>query len=362
LAAAIVALCLGAGAIKPDITLSAPNSTQSRFFAATGHNVNGAFLTFFDRYGGVRVFGYPMSDAVTEDDRLVQYFERQRFEYHKEAAGTSNEVQLSRLGADMVPPYALTPTSAPFANNAKQVYFPQTRHSLSHSFLDFWKANGGLRILGYPITEPYMENGFLVQYFERARMEYHPEKADSGYGVELGLLGKRYLEANPQIMARLASGSRSVSPTSRGAEPERASAPPPAPSLSAGENELIARINEARKAAGAAPVSVENALRGISLSRSRDMVERAYFSHTTPDGTDFLAMIKAAGISFKFAGEILANNNYGDGETALQAYNGFLNSPQHKTIMLDPRYNLAGVGQATDSRGFHYFTVIFIQQ
>ena len=39
---------------------------------------------------------------------------------------------------------------------------------------------GDVRVLGFPISEPVVENGLTVQYFERARMEYHPENAASG--------------------------------------------------------------------------------------------------------------------------------------------------------------------------------------
>jgi hypothetical protein len=48
---------------------------------------------------------------------------------------------------------------------------------------------------GYPITEQYAEvnpiNGktYTVQYFERSRMELHPENAGSPYEMLLGLLG-----------------------------------------------------------------------------------------------------------------------------------------------------------------------------
>jgi hypothetical protein len=40
----------------------------------------------------------PIGEAQIEDGRLVQYFERARFELHPEFAGTSYEVQLGQLG------------------------------------------------------------------------------------------------------------------------------------------------------------------------------------------------------------------------------------------------------------------------
>jgi hypothetical protein len=95
---------------------------QSRSFSATGYSVSGSFLSFFDSNGGLRIFGYPISDRVTVAGSPVQYFERQRFEYHSEAAGTANEVQLGRLGAELAPARALSQYSAPFASTATKLF------------------------------------------------------------------------------------------------------------------------------------------------------------------------------------------------------------------------------------------------
>jgi polysaccharide biosynthesis protein PslG len=48
-----------------------------------------------------------------------------------------------------------------------------------------------LPVLGFPISEPFQERNadtgqtYLVQYFERYRLEYHPETN----GIEIGRLG-----------------------------------------------------------------------------------------------------------------------------------------------------------------------------
>ena len=58
--------------------------------------------------GGLAQFGFPLSQPVTEvsqDDGkpyLVQYFERQRLEYHPENAGTAYVILLGRLGAEQM--------------------------------------------------------------------------------------------------------------------------------------------------------------------------------------------------------------------------------------------------------------------
>lgn len=72
------------------------------------------------------------------------------------------------------------------------VFFAQTGHHLSNrsGFLDFWRTNGQVLIFGYPITDEFVEEGRVVQYFERARMEYHPEMAGTPEQVQLGHVGR----------------------------------------------------------------------------------------------------------------------------------------------------------------------------
>jgi spore germination protein len=87
-----------------------------------------------------------------------------------------------------------------FTSTATKVFFPQTQHSLGGAFKNYWDANGGLAQFGYPWTEEFYEVNpsdgkvYIVQYFERARFEYHPEYRGSKYEVLLGLLGRQVTE------------------------------------------------------------------------------------------------------------------------------------------------------------------------
>ena len=53
------------------------------------------FRSFYERYGGLNIFGYPLSGPLQEDGRMVQYFERSRFELTTDGA-----VQLGLLSAE----------------------------------------------------------------------------------------------------------------------------------------------------------------------------------------------------------------------------------------------------------------------
>jgi hypothetical protein len=87
--------------------------------------------------------------------------------------------------------------AAPAASAAGSQFFPQTGHAVSGPFMAYWQAHGGLPIFGYPISDaqneadPSSGKTALVQWFERARFELHPEFAGTPYEVELGLLGNQ---------------------------------------------------------------------------------------------------------------------------------------------------------------------------
>ena len=82
--------------------------TDRLYVPETRHSMGGVFLKFWQQTGGLSVYGYPISEEVEEvsptdgKSYTVQYFERNRFELHPEAAGTPYEVQLGLLGANLL--------------------------------------------------------------------------------------------------------------------------------------------------------------------------------------------------------------------------------------------------------------------
>lgn len=110
------------GGIQPPVSNN--NTPGGGYDTITGHNVPPAFQTWWNRYGGLQNFGRPLGEAVPEVNEadggtyLTQYFERGRFEYHPENAGTTYEVLLGLLGRERlvrsgVPASATAPETAP---------------------------------------------------------------------------------------------------------------------------------------------------------------------------------------------------------------------------------------------------------
>ncbi|NJM08377.1 L,D-transpeptidase [Candidatus Gracilibacteria bacterium] len=148
------------------------------YFEQTGHHLSNraGFLDFWRANGRLLIFGYPISEELVENGRIVQYFERARFEYHPESAGTPAQVQLGLLGNEIL---AIQGMPAGIDDPQTGVsYFPETRHTLWGEFKQYWQKRGGVEQFGYPLSEVVDENGRQVQYFERAKMLYYPEDMD----------------------------------------------------------------------------------------------------------------------------------------------------------------------------------------
>jgi hypothetical protein len=173
----------------------------SLYFPETGHNLRGRFRTYWERNGGLFIFGYPITEEFagpSSDGKtyVQQYFQRARFEYHPENA-PPNDVQLGLLGVWLTAGRTF-PRSQPGADNLGTMFFPQTGQSIA-LFKGWWTRNGGLAVFGYPISPELQERNpsdgkvYTVQYFERNRLEHHPEHAGTPYETMLGLLGTEYL-------------------------------------------------------------------------------------------------------------------------------------------------------------------------
>jgi hypothetical protein len=177
------------------------NESGELYFSQTGHNLAGVFRTYWEAHGGVDVVGYPITEAFNgplADGKVYsqQYFERARLEYHPENQ-PPEDVQLGLLGVWAAQGrnfVRIDQAQAP----AGSLFFPQTGQSLL-TFKDWWNAHGGLSTFGFPISPEVQETNaadgksYTVQYFERNRLEYHPENAGTSGEVTLGLLGNEYV-------------------------------------------------------------------------------------------------------------------------------------------------------------------------
>lgn len=114
------------------------------------------------------------------------------------------------LGLVLVVMLVLAATPVQVNASTPSRYFPETGHTVQGGFLQFFDAHGGVSIFGYPLTEEFLgDNGVMVQYFQRARFEWHPENRDP-YKIQLGLLGQEIHGPADPPAAPIAGGPGSM--------------------------------------------------------------------------------------------------------------------------------------------------------
>ncbi len=189
---------------------------QARYFSETGHSAVNWFLeTWKKTPNALFVLGLPISQPFVEESFTnpgefyrVQYFERAVLEEHPENFSTEDQQyyvlgrlmgRLAAQGRENEEPFR------PVGDPGDGTWMAETQHTLRNEpapFRTFFEQNGGLSVFGYPISEQFQEvnqadgQSYWVQYFERQRMEWHPNEPDPQYRVLLGLLGNEYRDAH----------------------------------------------------------------------------------------------------------------------------------------------------------------------
>ena len=93
----------------------------------------------------------------------------------------------------------LSPGGVDSVAAGERACFQETPYCAENAFLDFWRANGDVEILGFPLSQPFVDNrGLIVQFYERVIMEWHPENTDPRSQVLLTLLGNDRADTLPE--------------------------------------------------------------------------------------------------------------------------------------------------------------------
>lgn len=124
-------------------------------------------------------------------------------------------------------------------------------------------------------------------------------------------------------------------------------------SVTAYEAEVVRLVNVARAQNGLAALSTNWELSRVARYKSQDMIDKHYFSHTSPTyGTPF-EMMKAFGLTYRTAGENIA---YGQ-RTPQEVVTAWMNSSGHRANILNASYTQIGVGYVANG---NYWTQMFI--
>ncbi|MEA2574188.1 MAG: spore germination protein [Chloroflexia bacterium] len=161
---------------KPSDPVPPGDPEVSDYFEQTKHNITHGFRDYWHANGGLARFGYPLTEEFGENGISVQYFERARFEFR------DGRVVLGNIGTELVKGLTGQPFRALpfFVSTDDNIYFGPTKHSTSGPFLEYWRAHGRIDGMGYPVSESYSpSDGLEIQWFERARFEWHRDFPES---------------------------------------------------------------------------------------------------------------------------------------------------------------------------------------
>jgi len=123
--------------------------------------------------------------------------------------------------------------------------------------------------------------------------------------------------------------------------------------------DLVALTNRARASAGLRALKVDSTLAGVARWRSKDMIERNYFSHTIPGYGKVWDKLHAIGYCYKVGGENIGWNNYPDDIATAAIQKMFMNSSGHRANILGRAWDVIGIGAYKGPTGKKMWTVLF---
>jgi len=156
-----------------------------------GHSLRGTMLDYWRANGAVAVYGNPVSEPfASADGYYSQAFEKAIFQYRPEYIDTNDpyirlmaigqlamqvrhgaeSIDGRRIGGDRnTTPWAKLDQNDPqvvkILNNGG-TFVAQTGHTIDGALLDWYNAHEGPFYLGNPLSQPLLESGVTVQYFD----------------------------------------------------------------------------------------------------------------------------------------------------------------------------------------------------
>ncbi len=130
------------------------------------------------------------------------------------------------------------------------------------------------------------------------------------------------------------------------------------------EGEMLTLINQARASNGLPAYHVSSTLHDVARWRSKDMYDRDYFSHSIPNppGGNVFDELHRRGVCYTIAGENIGWNNFPDDVATQTLFNGWMDSPGHRALVLSKDFTRIGIGAFKGTGADypkHYWTAVF---
>ena len=106
------------------------------------------------------------------------------------------------------------------------------------------------------------------------------------------------------------------------------------------ETAVLSLVNQQRQNQGLKPLQMDWELQRVARTKACDMAQKGYFSHTSPTYGSPFDMMKQFGITFKSAGENIAQGQ----RTPQEVMDAWMKSQGHRENILKPDFTHIGVG------------------
>ena len=109
--------------------------------------------------------------------------------------------------------------------------------------------------------------------------------------------------------------------------------------------QVLELVNQARANNNLPALALDNKLCAAAEVRAEEVGVR--FSHTRPDNSSWMTVLRDFDIQYRVCGENIAINF----RDARSVVNAWMNSPGHRANILNPNYNLMGIGRSGNNWG-----------
>ena len=168
-------------------------------------------------------------------------------------------------------------------------------------------------------------------------------------GDHIGAVSKKYIKPIYPGSSNAGNSAGNTGNNSYGGSGTSAS------TMNSNEQEVFNLINEQRTKNGLSALKMDNEVQRVARIKAQDMVDKNYFSHTSPTYGSPFDMLKSFKVTYKTAGENIAGNSTNSG-----AVNAWMNSSGHKANILNSSFNFTGIGVVSSPTYGKVYVQMFI--
>jgi uncharacterized YkwD family protein len=168
---------------------------------------------------------------------------------------------------------------------------------------------------------------------------------------QLNQQGRQYTLTPNQIQMQTPTQQQQTQPIQQAPTQQQQTQAPAG--ISQYAQQVIELTNRERARAGLPALKLDAQLSSVAQKKSEDMQQNHYFSHTSPTYGSPFDMMRDFGVTYKTAGENIAQGQ----RTPQEVVTAWMNSPGHRANILNRQFTHIGVG--FEQAGNHW-TQMFI--